>query len=138
MTELDRVPWLAGVHVGGRSRRTESLGTPLERSILKMEDAVASLRREAVAAVLRLEELQARLTALEERTGPAERGAALALERGEDRLALQILYRELPTLGLRDLLQAELVETRRRTVRLLNDAARLNERARRARQTGSS
>jgi phage shock protein A len=99
-----------------------------------MEDAVVALRREAVETLVRQEELRAQLAACRERTGAVEREAAWALARGEERLAHQILYRELPALGRRDLLQLELLELRRRVIRLLKDAARLDDQARRARE----
>jgi len=142
MTEADRVPWLQGVHRGGRSRRTRfrvaasepGVADRTEPSVAELEDAVVRLRRQAVSALARQEELRSQLAACREQAGPVEREAAWAFARGEERLALQILYRELPVLGRRDLLQLELVELRRRVIQLLKEAARLDERARGSRK----
>jgi phage shock protein A len=103
-----------------------------------MEDAVVALRRDAVEALVREEELRSQLAVCRERAGAVEREAAWAFARGEERLGLQVLYRELPVLGRQDLLQLELVEARRRVIRLLKDAARLDDRARRGREGGES
>jgi phage shock protein A len=103
--------------------------------IREMEDAVVALRREAVETLARQEELRSQLAALRVRAGLVEREASRALEHAEERRAHQIVYLELRALGRRDLLQQELAEARRRTVRLLDDAARLDDCVRQARQT---
>jgi phage shock protein A len=103
--------------------------------IREMEVAVVALRREAVETLARQEELRSQLAALRLRAGLVEREASRALEHAEERRAHQIVYLELRALGRRDLLQQELAEARRRTVRLLDDAARLDDCVRQARQT---
>lgn len=146
MTEADRAHWLQGVHQGGRSRRSRcrvgasepAVADRTEPSVADVEDAVVTLRRQAVEALVRQDELRSQLAECGERAGPVEREAAWAFARGEERLALQILYRELAVLGRRDLLQLELVELQRRAIRLLKDAARLDDRARRSKQDEES
>jgi hypothetical protein len=133
MMEQDRVPWLEGVHLGGRSRRISSEAAHVRR-LRELEDEVARLRRAAVAELLRQDELQTRLAACEALAEPVEDEAAHALACGQERVALLALSRGLATLARRDRAREELAAARRRAARLLNDAARADERARRTRQ----
>jgi len=132
MAEQD-VSSLAGVRPDGSWGRADRAERTLQ-GIRELEEAVAALRRQAVVAVVRQEEIAARLLPLAEQSGRVEGQAAAALAGGCEVLARQILHRELATLALRDALQEELVEAKRTTIRLLKDAARLDDRARWARR----
>jgi phage shock protein A len=137
MTQVDRVPWLEGVHLGGRSLRVSSQEAAHVRRARELEKQVARLRREAVTELLRQEQLVARLATCEALAEPVEDEAAHALTCGQERLALLVLSRGLPALARRDLAREELSAARRRAIQLLRDAALLDERARRAHATES-
>jgi len=102
--------------------------------IREIDERVVALRREAVVAVVCQEEIASRLAPVSEETRRIEGKAFVALQGGQERLARQILHRQLGTLALRDALRDELGEARRRTIRLLKDAARLEKRAWQARR----
>jgi hypothetical protein len=115
MAEQDR-PDLAGVRLDGPWGRADHAEGTLQQ-IRELEETVAALRRRAVVAVVRQEEIETRLGPLADHSGRVE-----------------ILHRELATLALRDAVREELVEAKRTTIRLLKDAARLDDRARWARR----
>jgi len=138
MTELDRVPWLTGAPLGDLRMRAADPEAPITRHIREMEDSVVALRREAVVAVVRQEQLESLLAPVRARTDHIELEATRALEHGEERRARQILHRELEALALRDSLKEELLAARRQTIRLLTDAVHLEERARRARRAAAA
>lgn len=106
-----------------------------EQQIRDIEELVVALRREAVVAVVRQNEIESRLGPVREEARRIEQEAFCAMGRGEERLARQILHRQLAKLALRDALRDELSEARRRTILLLKDAVRLEKRAR---QTGGA
>jgi len=132
MAEQDR-PDRAGVRLDGQWGRADHAEGTLQQ-IRELEETVAALRRRAVVAVVRQEEIETRLVPLAQQSGRIEGEAAAALAEGSEVLARQILHRELATLALRDAVQEELVEAKRTTIRLLKDAARLDDRARWARR----
>lgn len=106
-----------------------------EQRIRDIEESVVALRREAVVAIVRQNEIESRLGPVREEACRIEQEAFEAMGRGEERLARQILHRQLAKLARRDALRDELGEARRRTIRLLKDAVRLDKRAR---QTGGA
>jgi phage shock protein A len=91
--------------------------------------AVAELRRKAVDAVVRQQQLREELAAIRARAYEVERQASRALARGDDLLARQILARGIFTLKTRDSLEAELVESRGHVARLLTTMVRTENRA---------
>jgi phage shock protein A len=93
------------------------------------ESAVAELRRKAVDAVVRQQQLREELAAIRARACEVERQASRALARGDDLLARQILARGIFTLKTRDHLEAELVESRGHVARLLTTMVRTENRA---------
>jgi phage shock protein A len=90
---------------------------------------VVELRREAVSAVARQQQLREELSAVAKQAREIEQQASRALARGEDILARQILARGLFTLTTRDTLAAELAESRARVSRLLTTMVRAENRA---------
>jgi phage shock protein A len=96
------------------------------------ESAVAELRREALSAVVRQQQLREELDATRARAGEIERRAARALARGDDLLGRQILARGIFTLKAREALEAELVGCRAHVARLLATMVRAEDRAWRA------
>ena len=93
------------------------------------ESAVLELRREAVSAVARQQQLREELEAIRARACEIERQASLALARGDDLLGRQILARGMFTLQTRDALEAELAGARGQVCRLLTTMVRTENRA---------
>jgi phage shock protein A len=83
------------------------------------ESAVAELRREALRAVVRQQQVREELAAIRTQACEIERRAARALERGDDLLGRQILARGMFTLQTRDALESELAECRAHVAGLL-------------------
>ena len=96
------------------------------------ESAVAELRREALSAVVRQQQVRDELAPIRTQACEIERRAERALARGEDLLGRQILARGLFTLKAREALEAELVECRAHVARLLATMVRAEDRAWRA------
>ena len=94
--------------------------------------AVAELRREAVSAVVRQQQVGEELAAIRVQACAIERRAARALARGHDLLGRQILARGIFTLKAREALEAELVECRCQVARLLATMVRAEDVAWRA------
>jgi len=101
----------------------------LDPVVYSMERAVVELRREAVNAVIRQQQLREEIAQIRTRASEIERQASQALARGEDLLARQILARGICTLKTRDLLEAELAEARGHVSRLLTTMVRTENRA---------
>jgi phage shock protein A len=93
------------------------------------QSAVAELRREALRAVVRQQQVREQLAAIRMQVCEIERRAARALERGDDLLGRQILARGMFTLKAREALEAELVECRASVARLLQQMTRAEDRA---------
>jgi len=93
------------------------------------KSAVVELRREAVSAVVRLQQIREELATIRARACEIEREASRALERGDELLARQTLARGIFTLKTRDALEAELAESRGHVARLLTTMVRTENRA---------
>ena len=96
------------------------------------EGAVVELRREAVNAVARQQQLREEIAKIRTRANEIEEQASRALTQGEDLLARQVLARGLYTLKTRDALEAELTEARGRAAQLLATMVLTENRAWRA------
>ena len=93
------------------------------------ESAVVELRREAVNAVVRQQQIRDELAAIRTRACEIEQQASRALARRDDLLARQILARGIFTLKTRDTLEAELAQSRGQVARLLTTMVRTENRA---------
>ena len=91
--------------------------------------AVLELRRQAVTAVVRQQRLREELAQARAQAAWIERRAFRALERGEDMLARQVLARGICTLKVRDALEEESAEARRRLAEVLTALVRAENRA---------
>ena len=92
-------------------------------------EMIFALRREAVAAVARLRQLQEKTAPVRAQAHAIEQDARRAMARGEDLLARQILARGLCALETREQLEKELAESRRQVARLLIALVRAENRA---------
>jgi phage shock protein A len=93
------------------------------------EGAVVQLRREAVNAVVRQQQLREEIARIRTQAHEIEQQASRALARGDDLLARQILARGIFTLKTRDALEPELAEARGRVAQLLTKMVRIENRA---------
>jgi phage shock protein A len=96
------------------------------------ESVVVELRREALRAVVRQQQVREELAAIRAHAIEIERRAARALARGDDLAGRQILARGMFMLHTRDALEAELAECRANLARLLATMVRAEDRAWRA------
>jgi len=90
---------------------------------------VAELRREAVAAVVRQQQLWEELSQVRAQAALIEERAWRALGRKEDTLARRILAQGISTLKTRDGLEGEVVDARRRVSEILTALVRAENRA---------
>ena len=93
------------------------------------QGAAVQLRREAVDAVVRQQQLREEFSAIARQASEIEQQASQALARGEDLLARQILARGIYTLKTRDALEAELAQAREHVAQLLTTMVRTENRA---------
>ncbi len=93
------------------------------------ESAVAELRRAAVSAVVRQQQVREELAAIRTQACAIERRAARALARGDGLRGRQILARGIFTLKARDALEAELAACRAHVARLLATMVQAENRA---------
>jgi len=93
------------------------------------QKAIVELRREAMSAVARQQQLREEIARVHAQAHEIERQAALAFARGDEFLARQILARGLFTPQTRDALEAEPAEVGGHVCRLLNKVVRAENRA---------
>lgn len=98
------------------------------------EEGVLELRRETVSAVVRQQRLREELARVRAQAASVEKKAAVALGRGDEILARQILARGLCALEARDGLEQELASARSRVLELLAAILRAESGAWRARR----
>jgi phage shock protein A len=102
------------------------------------DSAVVALRREAVRAVARQEQLRRELAGIRTRACEIEEQASRALGLGDGIRARQILARGMLTLQTRDALEAELVLSRGEVARLAEAMVRSENRRWQAGRDASS
>jgi phage shock protein A len=105
----------------------------LDQAVPDPVGAAVELRRQAVAALSCQQRLREEADAVRTQAEEIERQASRALARGEDLLARQILARGICTLKARDVLEAQLAETRGRVALILRAMVRTEDRALRER-----
>jgi phage shock protein A len=102
--------------------------------ISDIEESIVDLRRETVTAVARQSRLRKQLFAAEEASKGVELQATLAVQRGDDREARQILGRKIGALKTRDALEVELAEASGQSARLVAGLIRMEDQAQLARR----
>jgi phage shock protein A len=125
MGVLERVSQLLTANVNHLLDQAEDPEVMIKQLIRDMEESGVELRRETVAAVAREKRLEKQVSAAEELAREVERNAELALGRGDERLARQILAKKIQTLKSRDTLGEELAGARQLAAQLRADLVRM-------------
>lgn len=99
-----------------------------------MEASIVDLRRVTVTAVARQNRLRKQLFAAEGAASRIECEATMALDRGEERRARQVLAREIGMLKARDACARELEDADRLSARLVANLIRMEDRVQVARR----
>jgi phage shock protein A len=134
MRLLERISGLMTADIDHLLDQVEDPELTITQLICDMEESIVDLRRETVTAVARQRRLRKQLFAAEESTRGVELRATLALQRGDEIGARQILGRKIGALKARDALELELVEASGRSARLVAGLIRMEDRAQAARR----
>jgi phage shock protein A len=99
-----------------------------------MEESIVDLRRETVTAVARQNRIRKQLFAAEEAASRIECEATMALARGEELRARQVVGREIAVLKARDAFELDLADANQLSARLVAHLIRMEDRAQAARR----
>lgn len=134
MRLLERISGLMTADIDHLLEQVEDPALTIRQLITDMEESIVDLRRETVSAVARESRLRKQLFAAEEASRRVELQATLALQRGDDLGARQILGRKIGVLKSRDALEEEMAEARDESARLVAGLIRMEDRAQLARR----
>jgi phage shock protein A len=134
MRLLERISGLMTADIDHLLEQVEDPELAIRQLISDMEGSIVHLRRETVSAVARESRLRKQLFAAEEASRGVELQATLALQRGDDLGARQILGRKIGVLKSRDALEEEMAEARDESARLVAGLLRMEDRAQLARR----
>jgi phage shock protein A len=134
MRLLQRISGLMTADIDHLLEQVEDPELAITQLISDMEESIVDLRRETVSAVARQSRLRKQLFAAEEAARGVELQATLALQRGDELGARQILGRKIGVLKSRDALGEEMVEARDESGRLVAGLLRMEDRAQLARR----
>jgi phage shock protein A len=134
MTLFERVSRLMTANLNHAVDKAEEPEVMIKQLVREMEDSIVELRREAVAAIVRVKQVGRKVADAEAAAADAECQASLALDQGDEALARQLLARKLRSLEARDALREELHSSRRLESQLKDDMLRLEEKATEARR----
>jgi phage shock protein A len=134
MRLLQRISGLMTANIDHLLDQVEDPELTITQLICDMEESIVDLRRETVTAVARQSRLRKQLFAAEESTKGVELQATLALQRGDERGARQILGRRIGALKTRDALEEQLAEASGLSARLVAGLIRMEDRAQLARR----
>lgn len=134
MRLLERISGLMTADIDHLLEQVEDPELAIRQLISDMEGSIVHLRRETVSAVARESRLRKQLFAAEAASRGVELQATLALQRGDDLGARQILGRKIGVLKSRDALEEEMAEARDESARLVAGLLRMEDRAQLARR----
>jgi phage shock protein A len=134
MRLLERISGLMSTDIDHLLEQVEDPELAITQVISDMEGSIVDLRRETVSAVARESRLRKKLFAAEEASRGVELQATLALQRGDDLGARQIVGRKIGVLKSRDALEEEMAEARDESARLVAGLLRMEDRAQLARR----
>jgi phage shock protein A len=134
MRLLQRISGLMTADIDHLLDQVEDPELTIIQLICDMEESIVDLRRETVTAVARQSRLRKQLFAAEESTRGVELKATLALQRGDELGARQIVGQKIGALKARDALEAELTEASGLSARLVAGLIRMEDRAQLARR----
>ena len=131
---LDRVSQLMTSDIGHLLDRAGDPERAIGQLIGEMEESIVGLRRETVTAVARQNRIRKQLFAAEEAASRIECEATMALARGEELKARQIVGREIGILKSRDAFERDLADANRLSAGLVAQLIRMEDRAQVARR----
>jgi phage shock protein A len=134
MRLLQRISGLMTADIDRLLGQVEDPELTITQLIGDMEESIIDLRRETVTAVAGQSRLRKQLFAAEEASKGVELRATLALQRGDELGARQILGRKIGALKTRDDLEVELAEASGRSARLVAGLIQMEDRAQLARR----
>jgi phage shock protein A len=134
MRLLQRISGLMTADIDHLLDQVDDPEQTITQLICDMEESIVDLRRETVIAVARQSRLRKHLFAAEEASSGVELRATLAVQRGDEFGARQILGRKIGALKTRDALEAELAEASGESARLVAGLIRMEDRAQLARR----
>ncbi len=134
MRLLQQISGLMTADIDQLLDQVEDPGLTITQLICTMEESIVDLRREAVTALARQSRLRKHLFAAEEASRGVELQATLAVQRGDELGARQILGRKIGALKARDALEVELAEASGLSARLVGGLIRMEDRAQLARR----
>jgi len=134
MRLLQRISGLMTADIDHLLGQVEDPELTITQLICDMEESIVDLRRETVTAVACQSRLRKQLFAAEEASKGVELQATLALQRGDELGARQILGRKIAALKTRDDLEVTLAEATGRSARLVAGLIRMEDRAQLARR----
>ena len=134
MRLLQRISGLMTADIDNLLDQVEDPELTITQLICNMEESIVDLRRETVTAVARQSRLRKHLFAAEEASRGVELQATLAVQRGDELGARQILGRKIGALKTRDALEVELAEASGLSARLVAGLIRMEDRAQLARR----
>jgi phage shock protein A len=134
MRLLQRISGLMTADIDRLLGQVEDPELTITQLIGDMEESIIDLRRETVTAVACQSRLRKQLFAAEEASKGVELRATLALQRGDELGARQILGRKIGALKTRDDLEVELAEASGRSARLVAGLIQMEDRAQLARR----
>ena len=131
---LDRVLDLMTSDIDHLLDRADDPERAIGQLIGDMEESIVDLRRETVTAVARQNRIRKQLFAAEEAASRIECEATMALARGEELRARQVVGREIGILKERDALDRDLTDANQLSARLVAHLIRMEDRAQVARR----
>jgi phage shock protein A len=134
MRLLERLSDLMTADLDLLLEQVENPELAITQLICDMEESIVDLRRETVTAVARQSRIRKRLFAAEEASRGVELQATLAVQRGDEVRARQILGRKIGVLKSRDALEVELAEASGLAARLVAGLIRMEDQAQLARR----
>ena len=134
MSVLNRVSKLMTANINHLLDQAEDPEVMIKQLVRDMEASIVELRRETVSAVAREKGLAKKIHAASELTHELEKKASLALDKGDEELARDILAKKLQTTKSGEALTEELRWAKELAERLKADLARMEEQAQLARR----
>jgi phage shock protein A len=131
---MERVSKLMTANINHLLDQAEDPEVMIKQLVRDMEESIVELRRETVSAVAREKRLAKNIHTTSERVTELEKKAALALDKGDEELARDILAKKLETVKSGERLTEEMRGARKLAERLKADLARMEDQSQLARR----
>jgi phage shock protein A len=134
MPLLKRISQLVAANINHLLDQAEDPELMVKQLIRDMEESIVEVRRETVRAVARQKQLEKQIAAASELNGDLEEKAKLALAKGDEALARQVVAKKLQTARTRESLEKEQHDASELAVQLKSDLSRLEDQVQVARR----